>query len=110
MTRSFWRTVALLLLTLPACCLITRISRGDSGWARIRPPSLTQTQSRTVELLNKTRQKCEQELQDLLARHEIEARINPNGLALEFLATDTQRQLLFLQALDARIKQLSKAP
>ena len=57
--------------------------------------------------MNDVRKSAARELQDLLARHDQEARINPNGLAAEFLANDAQRQALFLKSIDAKIKQLS---
>jgi len=110
MSRPSWRVTALLVLGLPACCLFTTISLADSGWARVKRPSLTRPQSRAIELLSEARQKAARELKELLARHEQGTRINPNGLNAEFLAADAQRQALFLKALDGRIKQLSKAP
>ena len=110
MTRSSWRVTVLLLFGLPAYCPFTTNSLADSGWSRIKRPPLTRSQSRMIELLSENRQKAARELKDLLARHEQEARINPNGLEAELLAGDAQRQALFLKAIDARIKRLSQAP
>lgn len=98
MTRAF-------LACLLSCCFTATV-RSDSGWAKTKPKALLAQQARLVGQLAKTRKQSAKELEALTTRRDEAATNSKAGLAIELLNAQVERQSMFLEALDARIKQI----